>query len=335
VRGSPDEEQLERAIRAVLDAARALDASPRTSTQGVVDADSARHVLHQLEAVLSARRDDDPHLVLNAVRLSQAELAAGDLARERSLVPVLNRALDELRSASTIVDLVEAVPYQSVQLGYDRALFSWVERERWVPRCAHISEAPSMAKALVAAGGPPYAHTRQMLEIDIVRERRSLLVRNVEGNPRVHQGLWAVTQSRGYVAAPVVSQGRVAAFVHLDRHLDSEPPDEFDRDLLAAFCQGVGLMLDKLYAAGDRDEAAPDHVSAAWPGALTRREKEVLALVAAGLTNAEIGARLYIGEETVKTHLKRLTRKLRVSSRSQAAAAYGQLNHRPRRPATA
>lgn len=329
---SDSDPALDRAVRAVMDAARALDASPRAITQGVVDSDSARNILGQLESVLASAVEGAQESSLHEVRLTQAELAAGELAKERSLLPVLNQALDELRAAATIVDLVEAIPFQSVQLGYDRALFSWVERERWVPRTAHIADGPAVARALVDAGGPPYAHTRDMLEKDIVRARRSLLVRNVEGNPRVHQGLWAVTHSRGYVAAPVVSQGRVAAFVHLDRHVDSDPPDEFDRDMLAAFCQGVGLMLDRLYAAGHRDDGAPDHVSAAWPSALTRREKEVLALVSAGLTNAEIGARLFIGDETVKTHLKRLTRKLGVTNRSQAAAAYGQLQRRVHPP---
>lgn len=204
-----------------------------------------------------------------------------------------------------------------------------------MPRAAHISGDIEAAKALVAAGGPPYKHTRDTLELAIVRARRSLLVTDVEGNPRVHQGLWTVTRSRGYIAAPVVSQGRVAAFVHLDRDEDGEPPDEFDRDLLAAFCQGVGLMIDSLHVAGHRDERAPAQVAAAWPSALTQREKEVLALVAAGLTNAEIGARLFIGEETVKTHLKRLMRKLGVANRSQAAAVYGQLQRRPRPSASA
>jgi DNA-binding NarL/FixJ family response regulator len=51
---------------------------------------------------------------------------------------------------------------------------------------------------------------------------------------------------------------------------------------------------------------------------LSARETEVLALVARGLTNAEIGRRLYVSEATVKTHLVRACGKLGVSGRTAA-----------------
>ena len=51
---------------------------------------------------------------------------------------------------------------------------------------------------------------------------------------------------------------------------------------------------------------------------LSARESEVLALVAEGLTNAQIGERLYIGQATVKTHLLRIFTKLGVSDRTAA-----------------
>ncbi|MBD0860319.1 LuxR family transcriptional regulator [Gordonia sp. zg691] len=55
---------------------------------------------------------------------------------------------------------------------------------------------------------------------------------------------------------------------------------------------------------------------------LTAREHEVLREVAGGLPNAEIATRLYMSEGTVKTHLRRVYRKLGISTRSEAAASY-------------
>lgn len=60
-----------------------------------------------------------------------------------------------------------------------------------------------------------------------------------------------------------------------------------------------------------------------WPGAslgLTQRESEVLALTVAGLSNRAIAARLVIGEETIKSHLRSIYRKLEVGDRAAAVA---------------
>jgi DNA-binding NarL/FixJ family response regulator len=53
---------------------------------------------------------------------------------------------------------------------------------------------------------------------------------------------------------------------------------------------------------------------------LSEREKEVLKLIGLGLTNAEVGERLYIGESTVRTHLQRILYKLHLKNRGEAIA---------------
>ena len=51
---------------------------------------------------------------------------------------------------------------------------------------------------------------------------------------------------------------------------------------------------------------------------LTQREHEILGLIAEGLSNREIGERLFVSENTVKTHSSRLFDKMDVSRRVQA-----------------
>ncbi|HZU20923.1 MAG TPA: response regulator transcription factor [Gaiellaceae bacterium] len=64
-------------------------------------------------------------------------------------------------------------------------------------------------------------------------------------------------------------------------------------------------------------------VSAASPRlqSLTDREREILTLLAHGLSNAELGSRLYLSEPTIKTHLSSIFRKLGVRDRVQAVIA--------------
>jgi DNA-binding NarL/FixJ family response regulator len=59
---------------------------------------------------------------------------------------------------------------------------------------------------------------------------------------------------------------------------------------------------------------------------LTKREKEVLALVAQGINNQEIAKKLVVREVTVKTHLNNVFKKLNVSNRTQAVMTAMQMN---------
>jgi DNA-binding NarL/FixJ family response regulator len=76
---------------------------------------------------------------------------------------------------------------------------------------------------------------------------------------------------------------------------------------------------------GQEPEPEPDGL----PG-LTEREREILALIGEGLTNRQIGQRLYLAEKTVKNHISRLLAKLGVERRIQAAVIATQAQDRLR-----
>jgi DNA-binding NarL/FixJ family response regulator len=66
------------------------------------------------------------------------------------------------------------------------------------------------------------------------------------------------------------------------------------------------------------NEPEPGATTLALPDDLTEREREALVLLAHGLSNREIAARMYIGEATAKTHVSHLLTKLGVRDRVQA-----------------
>jgi LuxR family maltose regulon positive regulatory protein len=77
--------------------------------------------------------------------------------------------------------------------------------------------------------------------------------------------------------------------------------------------------LAKLMAALAQDAAAPS-VDERLPEPVRERELEVLALIAAGKSNAEIARELFVSVSTVKTHINNLYRKLDARNRTQAVA---------------
>jgi DNA-binding NarL/FixJ family response regulator len=81
-----------------------------------------------------------------------------------------------------------------------------------------------------------------------------------------------------------------------------------------------------------RGEQEGDTEPEALPG-LTEREREILVLIGEGLTNRQIGRRLYLAEKTVKNHISRLLAKLGVERRIQAAVLATQEHDRLSRDA--
>jgi DNA-binding CsgD family transcriptional regulator len=105
------------------------------------------------------------------------------------------------------------------------------------------------------------------------------------------------------------------------------------RVLIAVACREVGddgsaelefeaarYVFEELGAAPDLQRLARLAGSSRAGGPLSRRESEVLSLVATGKTNRAIAAQLLISEKTVARHVSNIFTKLQLSSRSEATA---------------
>jgi DNA-binding NarL/FixJ family response regulator len=77
---------------------------------------------------------------------------------------------------------------------------------------------------------------------------------------------------------------------------------------------GRSAEMVRALVAGDRAGDEPD---------FTPREREVIELLASGLTNAEIGRRIFVSESTAKFHVRNVMHKLGVHSRAEVAYAAG------------
>lgn len=98
------------------------------------------------------------------------------------------------------------------------------------------------------------------------------------------------------------------------------PPEQL-LDAIRTVAGGHGLLDPAVTLRVIRSFAgapAPDPARSAALAGLTEREVDVLRLTAAGMSNAEIAGRLYLGEATVKTYLSRTFAKLGVRDRVQA-----------------
>jgi DNA-binding NarL/FixJ family response regulator len=101
--------------------------------------------------------------------------------------------------------------------------------------------------------------------------------------------------------------------------LKDAEPDEIVRAIRAA-AAGDAVLSPTVTRRLLVDYARRPHrpvVDAGALDALTEREREVMALVARGLTNEEIGARLFVSRLTVKTHVSRILGKLAARDRAQ------------------
>ncbi|PYE11695.1 regulatory LuxR family protein [Williamsia limnetica] len=249
-----------------------------------------------------------------------------------------------LSSIATSSNLAQQICMELVETAdFTRATYSTLTPEGWEPQIAYPRQATSDPISDVA----PVATSA---EERCVRTRSVIIFDQVE----------AIRSSETYVVSPIVINDRVIGLLHAYQQFPLVA-DSDGAALLALYTstfvtvnereawthrvwmqrQIVSDLASELihrsevHLSGDLALDAPDfaHIrpvertdvadmSSSLDALLTARETEVMHLIVAGSSNADIAEKLFITVETVKSHVKKILRKLGAVNRSEAISLY-------------
>jgi DNA-binding CsgD family transcriptional regulator len=119
------------------------------------------------------------------------------------------------------------------------------------------------------------------------------------------------------MAGPIINQGQIVGVVGCTREKTMPAFDSENLVDLSAICMHLSAWTAVVNSESTSGEKLRQPYSS---DRLTPRELQIAELVALGRTNAEIGSQLWITENSVKQALKRMFRKLEVSSRAELVA---------------
>jgi DNA-binding CsgD family transcriptional regulator len=298
----------------------------------------------------------------------QRELVEQRLVQRLEALERVRAALGRLRELGPVSEILRhSAAELSDSAGLDRVLVSQVKDSLLLPVHAHFRADPDGAQAAVdALRETPLGLEYPVVETELMRRRRATIVQS--GANRRSRAPIPVGEALSYVAAPIVLDGTAIGFfhgAHVDRHVESLERDAvwafaegfaqvFERAVLRRRVREQRRQLRELVAwtdamAADLSEGAialevegEAAAAAARPAALpatdvdgsrlaellTRRELDVLRLMARGDSNKAIATELVVSEGTVKFHVKNILRKLRAANRVEAASRYLQLSAR-------
>jgi DNA-binding CsgD family transcriptional regulator len=228
-------------------------------------------------------------------------------------------------------------------LGFEHALLSFVVDDGFV-----VEESGH------GIGGPTVISRRDCIaERDCIRLRQT--IRTNESDVPSAPGYRQLLRSGHYLVAPVIAESRVVALLHLSR--GSQGVSVRDIDVLDTFAAAYSVLhermlntervqqqrtsiaraaarlteeADRIAAAAISLDVEYDHrvepptiaPDSALAATLSDRERQVFERLVLGASNAEIADELVITVETVKTHVKRILRKIGAINRSEAIALY-------------
>ncbi|GAB92553.1 LuxR C-terminal-related transcriptional regulator [Gordonia rhizosphera] len=296
----------------------------------------------QRDAVVGADADRMAAMLglLTRIRAAESSWTQARLADRSQALTRIRAALDEVSSAGSVDELLTLSPSAACALGFDRALVSTVDTS-WQLHTMCVVRDQRWADEIVAVGrDDPPVLDRTLVENDTVVSVAPTLVDHVQENPRVNRALAEVTKSSSYGIAPLLVDGEVVGLLHADCYHQKRSFTPEDQSMLSTFAAGVSQSLARVtlldgvaalrsHLDGVTQWQAPARRAAASVTAgrhddsiLTRREAQIMRLMADGDGNAKIARRLVISEGTVKTHVTRILRKLEVTNRAEAVAVW-------------
>jgi len=286
--------------------------------------DRAGDLLDSVEPLVRVTSEAQWHGAFGSL-LGELLRRRGDLDGARTAVA---RALDELEVCTDDVMRIARVTAVGIGIEADRAL-----RARDLRETAQSREALARArihvqrlKAAAQTGGPVERAWLEIGNAELARGRG----RNAPARWRSAADAFA-SLARPYPEAVARWRAAEAMVESSDRDGAAEMARsalETARNLDARWLAGE---VEALVARGRLEfvarDGAPDPAPRPEdPFGLTSRERQVLALVAAGATNRQIGAKLFMAEKTASVHVSRILGKLGVRSRTQAAAVAHRLH---------
>lgn len=179
-------------------------------------------------------------------------------------------------------------------------------------------------------------NTPKMLKLALSLDYNPVLRYLVQRHAAVHEGVilpngvWQTICPRadhGHVmVGPIVTHGQLVGGIAFTRHRDESAFNGDNLADLSALCLHLSTRIAQLRSKSVTFEQNAVNVDSSRKNPLTPREIEIAELVAQGLTNAQIGTKLWITEHSVKQALKRMFRKLEVVSRAQLVARIAELD---------
>ena len=197
-------------------------------------------------------------------------------------------------------------------------------RERWVTGSLHLVSAfalfrqPDREAECAAAVRKALLAKHELGDATGIAYALEVLGWLAAGAGRYEHAAWLLGAASALWQRTVPRLGNVAAMEQFHQRAAGLARGALgDRRYAAAHAQGAGHPLDLVVRRAI--DSAEEQLAAgpAAPATLTRRELEIAAMVASGLSNREIAARLFISKRTVDAHVEHIYGKLEISSRVQ------------------